>query len=151
MSDEQKFLPNPNIVDAGKSTRFGAEGGPDPSASGYKTMTTKNPSRVRAALQRIAAADFDISKPMNEKTIASVFGREGTLTGAQIFAVQKAKQAMGNWKAMDSLIDAIDGKQVQKVIETKVTLEQILSRSEEIEEQDEQGTGSSSGEDSPVS
>lgn len=120
---------NKDIALAGVNTRFGS-GGADPSAAAKKRNTEQNPSSIRLALQRIMATEIDITQPMTAEQIAKAFGRNGVKVSiAQAMAVRKVMQAHKEWKAMDSLIDHVDGKQVQAVVEAKVTIADILAAS----------------------
>lgn len=134
MSDEIKHEAkgnNPNIVEHGKATRFGAERGADPKEANKKLMDEiGSPAFVRPALRRLACAEFDIDKKLDSNTLTRVFAKEkAALTGAQILAIRKFQQGMANYKAMDTLIDSIDGKQIQKVAEAKVSLADLVAGS----------------------
>ncbi len=121
---------NPKIAALGASTRFGQPGGPDPGLMARE----KNPAHVRAVLRRLAACEIDITQPVTIELLSKMLRRDGSmLTGAEMLAVRKWQQAMTNWRAMDSLIDAIDGKQVQKQVEAQATLADLINRSYELE------------------
>ncbi len=128
MTDEVK-AGNPNIAEYGKATRFGA--GNDPKEA-HKRMQEEvgNTTFVRPALRRLACAEFDVDKKMDANTLTRVFAKEkASLTGAQILAIRKFQHGLANYKAMDSLIDAIDGKQIQKVAEARVSLADLVAGS----------------------
>ncbi len=128
---------NKDIAEYGKSTRFGAEGGADPKAARAKRTEngTGNQHTVRQAVRRLACADFDITAELTPKELCKKFGREGTVvTGAMLLAAKKFQKAMqGDVKMLQQITDDIDGKQVQKTIEAKTTLADLVNRSYEIE------------------
>ena len=132
---------NKDIAIIGKNTRFGSENGPDPKAAKAKQTEAGqgNQHSVRNALRRLAASDFVLGENMTPEVLVKKFGRNGVeISGAQMLAVRKFEQGMKNWKAMDSLIDAIDGKQVQKVVEAQATLADLVNHSYELENQTEE-------------
>lgn len=130
-SDRGRPGGHPEIAKLGEGTRFGAENGPDPKEAGQRAQRMHGaPHSVRIALRRLAAAEFDLEGPLTPQKLARVFGNtRGTMTGAQMAACKKFQQAMSNPKAMDSLIEHIDGKLVQKTVEAKVTLAEIIAKS----------------------
>ena len=111
---------NPDIVEHGKSTQFGQPGGADPREA--RAAVVNNPSCVRQKLKRLA-----VYVPGKEQAtpndLAKAFGKDKKLTNlsmAEIWAVRRAQQAMGNYKAMDTMIDSISGKLVTKQVELQV-------------------------------
>lgn len=153
MADETPTNPEPpnphrQLIVYGEKTRFGAKDGPDPRAAKAKQVEEdkcQNQHSIRGALKRLMVADFDISKPITPSDLVKKFGRDGALiNGAQVAAMNKFMQAMKNWKAMDSLIDAVDGKQKQSVeLEAKRSLGDIILESYQEPEQvtkDESGS-----------
>lgn len=123
---------NPQIAEYGKQTQFGSEGGPDPVEAGRKGGYSKG--SIRQSLRRIGAHEFEVGEDAPDFTqqMMKVFGGEKRMTGSQLAAVKKFGQAMKNPKAMDTLIDNIDGKLVQKQVETKVSLEDLVNGSYDI-------------------
>lgn len=91
---------NPDIVEIGKNTRFGAPNGVNPKIARQKGNA---PWSVRNAIRRIAAmdvGDFDlfIRQPNN-------------VTLAYAVAIKKFQKAInGDLNAMQQIEDAIDGK-----------------------------------------
>lgn len=112
-------------------TRFGQEGGPDPSASAKKKNETQHTASVRLTLRKLGMAKIDITKPITPETVAKAMGYRSAedLTVIDLCSMMKLQQAMKNWKAMDTLIDHIDGKQVQKVVEAQVSLADLVNKS----------------------
>lgn len=148
----EKKTGNQNIAKHGESTRFGSKGGPDPSAAGKASQAKAgNPSSIRSSLRRLMAAEVDFTKPIDPSDIVKMFGKNGMkVTLAQACAIRKVQQAMGNWKAMDSLTDQVDGKQVQATVEAKTTMADLLAASfdatfleGDIDESDEDEEGGS--------
>lgn len=118
---------NPNIIEAGKATQFGSAGRPDTASCASEGAKLKN--KIRPALRRLAAFEPGQARPTVDD-LAKAFGthkNSTNLTMAEIWALQKAMQASANWKAMDSLIDAVDGKQVDKKVSASVPLADILN------------------------
>lgn len=122
MTDEPtKPIGNANIATLGANTRFGSAGGADPSAAASKRNTEINPSSVRQKLRRLAVHVPGNARP-TATDLARAFDKRGMteLSMAEIWALQRAQQAMGNYKAMDTLIDHIEGKLVNKQVEVNV-------------------------------
>ena len=119
---------NPDIANLGESTRFGAERGPDPSAAGSVAGEgKKRRASIRAAKRRLAGHSPGTDKPRTQD-FARAFGRPfSELTVAEIMAIQSAQQAMVNYKAMKDFVEDVDGKQVEKKVEAKVTLADIIN------------------------
>lgn len=120
--------------------RFGQKDGNDPKEAKAKQTAAGlgNQHTIRNSLKRLACAEVDITKMPTAEDMAKMFGRDGTkVTMAQLAAIKKFQQAMGNWKAMDSLIDHVDGKQVERKVEATVSLADLVNRSYELEDQSE--------------
>ncbi len=118
---------NPNIVEHGKSTRFGADGGANPSDAA--SFGNHRRAQVRSSLRRLMGHVTGTASP-SASDLAKGFGkgrRLDNLTVAEVMALHKVQQAMKNPKAMDTLIDHVDGKQVEKKLEAKVTLADIIN------------------------
>ncbi len=119
--------PPHEIIAIGEKTQFGKDGGKSASEAGRKSPGGQS---VRLALRRLMLAEVDVSKPMDARQLAKIFGNKGTIiTAAQACALRKYQQAMQNWKAMDSLIDSVDGKAVQPVANATVTLADLVTAS----------------------
>lgn len=98
---------NPNIAEAGKSTRFGQPAGPDPKGGGTRLA----PWSVRKQLRRLMLFPVDLNKPATiEDKLKWLAGPNGKVTDAMILAVYRCEQAKQNWRAMKDLIEAVDGK-----------------------------------------
>lgn len=140
MSDD---LPNPNIVEAGKATQFGAENGPDPVEAGKKGGHTGG--SIRASIRRLAAQDIDLTRNLTHTDIVKMFGRnQGKVSMAQALAAAKFQKALkGDVKAMAQLEDSVDGKLVEKRIEAEVTLADLVNGSYEHEQESESNQESS--------
>lgn len=95
---------NPNIVNIGKNTRFGAPNGLSPKAA---RQMGNAPWSVRNAIRRIAAMDFD--------DFDCFLKEPDKITLAYAIAIQKFQKALkGDVNAMQQLEDAIDGKLSKK-------------------------------------
>jgi hypothetical protein len=133
MTPEEKLL----LIENNKGTRFGTPGAAD------QATLPKN-TAIRAALRRIAAFEFDVDvlergpKPSELMRIFTKGGR--TITGAQLAAIKKYSQAFQNYKAMDTMIDQVDGKQVQTIAQAQVTLADLVNGSYEVGNAQEEHT-----------
>lgn len=116
---------NPDIQQHAIGHRFGEAEGADPRAAQQKSK----PWSIRAMAKRICAAEFDVgpNAPSIEEQIKTLFG--GKMTGGQLAAVRKFAQAMKDPRAMDTLIDNVDGKLIEKKIEATATLADIVGKS----------------------
>lgn len=133
---EDKLPPNPNPIIHLKGKTFGEEGGADPRAA--RASGPKDRYEVRRALRKIARHEFELdedAKPM-DKQMKEVFGGR-KLTGAEILAATKFKQAMKNWKAMDNLTNDIDGKLIEKKVEAQVGYAELVAGSMQEEDDEE--------------
>lgn len=122
---------NPDIVKHAKP--FGSPDGPDPAEAGRKGAEMKH--GVRRALKRICYHKFDVSPEGRQNLdlqLERLFGATSEMTGAEMAAVAKFTQALKNPKAMDTFIDAVDGKQLQRVAETRVSLADLVNASLEV-------------------
>lgn len=124
---------NPNIANCGR--KFGEPGALTPKQASDKAQEMGGPYSVRNSLRRIAAHDFeaDFSKPadMVKEIEKKVFKEK---KGAAFIAYCKFRQALTNPKSMDSLIDAIDGKQIETKVEAKVSYEDIVKGSYRLDD-----------------
>lgn len=131
MSDEDK---NPLVRLQGK----GFHSTNDPRDAQKKSTQKLHENReVRVALRRIAAHEFDFSdgaRPIQDQIKDDVFNRK-KMTGAQMFAAVRASQAMRNWKAMEGLINDIDGKLVEKRVEATVSYADLVNASLKLEKE----------------
>lgn len=121
---------NPNIAEIGKNYGFGAPNGTDPREARAKANP---PWSVRHAIKRIAACpdlDIDRGAPSLMRQIKTkVFN--GKMSGGEILAAQKFIQAMTNYKAMKEVTEDIDGKLVERKVEAKVSLADLVNGSYE--------------------
>lgn len=134
---------NPNIVEYGKGTHFGKEGAADAQAAQAKSrVTMKENSSIRRMVKRIAAHEFDVSEgaPPISDQIKAIFGKR-KMTGAQMFAATRAAQAMKNYKAMQNLVEDVDGKLIEKKVEATVNYADLVSGSLQLEKDDTFVTG----------
>lgn len=122
--------PNPNIAEAGASTRFGAPGGPDPKAAREKQV---NPTSIRSCLHRLMAYPLDPNKPMSDQIRSDAllkflgYGREPTL--AMLAAIQTYRHGVESGKIMMQLIDQVDGKLIEKKVEATIPFSEIVKDS----------------------
>jgi len=125
---------NKDIVEAGKKTQFGQEGGADPKEAREKS----SPWSIRMATKRIARMTVTEAKAMAD--------RKNELTMAQAVAAMKFQRALnGDVRAMQQLEDSIDGKLVEKRVEAKTSLEDLVMASLEGDEGNERVTEISEG------
>lgn len=118
---------NPDIVKAAEGYRFGDPNGPDPAEAGRKGGQQK--ASIRAAVRRIAAAEFDIGEdaPPMKTQINRVFGGENKMTGAQMAGARKFALAMNDLRGLENLTNDVDGKLVEKRVEAKTSLEDLVN------------------------
>lgn len=130
---------NPNIAQCAIGYRFGEPGGADPSEA---SKMGARPYEIRRALKKIARTIFDVTEgaPTFEKQVRDIFG--GEMSGAELAAVRKFMQAMKDYRAMENLTNDIDGKLVERRIESRVTLAELVTGSYESLES---GEGDDSG------
>jgi hypothetical protein len=127
--------PNPNIVEAGKETQFGQPDGVDPKEARAKGDPDRH--SIRRQITRITGleiGDFLDLKSQKEIFIQAAqklgYKSEKNMTYAQVIAVRKLSLAIaGNVKAMKEIEDSVDGKLVEKRMESKVSLEDLVNES----------------------
>ncbi len=120
---------NKDIAEAGKATRFGQPGGPDPKAAREKQV---NPASIRMGIKRLMAREIDPDKDIASQMTPEVrlrylAGPQGKVTEAMIMSIAAVKQAGDNFKAMANIIDQVDGKLVEKKVEAQMTLEELVT------------------------
>lgn len=132
MSDEDNKPLNPIVRLQGA----GFHSTNDPKEAQAKGVKNRNENReVRASLRRIAAHEFDFSegaKPIQDQIKNDVF-KSKKMTGAQFFAAVRASQTLKNWKAMEGMINDIDGKLVEKRVEAQVSYADLVNQSLQLE------------------
>lgn len=122
---------NPRINEYGKDMHFGQPNAPCPRAAQQRAS---EPWSIQKAVRRLMAAEFDISPdaPDLHKQMLEVFGGKNHITGAQYVAVTKFTQALKNPRAMETLIDRLEGKVVERKAEAQVTLADLVNASYQI-------------------
>lgn len=114
-----------------KDTRFGAAKGPDPVAAQKKWVEARRKNaETREHCKTIAGSSFGKPlKDMNERDFAKIFGLKSPdeLTGGHYAAIRRYQQAMASSPAMSAFFDDVSGKQVERKIEAKVTLADLLT------------------------
>lgn len=137
---------HPDIVEIGKSTRFGEPGGADPAEAAEEKHRRGSP---RSALRRLAChmPEIEITpegtmKAPSPNQIAQAFGRGkkfNQLTMAEIWAIQFQKQGMQDGKIMTKVIENVDGKLLEKKAEAKVgTLAELVAAADDLERAEEE-------------
>lgn len=134
------------ITTVGHDTRFGAKNGPDPRAAAEK-RNAMHPNRlsVRDSIRRLAAMEVEVGKPVSQRDIARVFGREGVhITLAQSIAWRKYQKALldGDVKAMQQIEEAIDGKVPNQNINTEASLAELIAAARKEIRDESTDTGS---------
>jgi len=120
------------IIEAGKNTRFGSQGGPDPSAAAAKG--NKNRSSVRAASRRIAAMEVAFAMELAGKE------KFQKLNMAEAVALAKFKAALaGDTTAMQQVTEDVDGKLVDRKVHAEVTLADLVTGSLEYDDEFRKG------------
>lgn len=117
---------------AGKETRFGQPGGPDPREAREKQI---NPTSIRASAHRLMAYPIDTTRDLKEQLdvakllefLAGPTKRAPTL--AMLAACRLYAQAQANGKIMVNLIDQIDGKLIEKKVEATVPFSELVKES----------------------
>lgn len=141
MSNDE-LPPNPNPIVHLEGKRFGEEGGGDPREAQAKSREKmKENASVRRMVRRIAEHEFDFgdgAKPIPDQ-IKDVFGSR-RMTGAQVLAAARFAQGMKNYKAMQGLVEDIDGKLIEKKAEAKVGYAELVSGSLDMERDGEDDT-----------
>lgn len=93
--------------------RFGEPGGANQKEALAKGHEVQRRNRgVRAEIKRISEHEFDTSEgapPIAQQIKEKVFGNK-TMTGAQILAATRFAQGIKNFKAMQNVVEDIDGK-----------------------------------------
>lgn len=121
---------NPNIVEYGVNTRFGQPGGADPSAAARKS---NKGGSIRTAVRRIACMPVEQLEGLLKSPKA-----RSRLSVAELTAIYKFRAVMqGNVKAMQQVTDDVDGKLVQKQVNSDVSLEQLVTGSFDYDESSE--------------
>lgn len=144
-------IPTQELIEAGKNTRFGSKGGADPSAAATKRNNDANPSQIRSAMKRLAAAEFDITQDFTPAELLKKFGRNGVVvSGAQLIAVKKFQIALkkGDVKMLQQVTDDVDGKQIERKAEAQVSYAELVAGSfldEPDDTESEQGEQGSEG------
>lgn len=128
-----EYKGNPEIAKLGEATRFGSEKGFDPSNAGV--ISGRMRETIRPALRRLSRAELG-TNPTVEKLCAHLGRNPDTLLGGELLAIKNFIQAMNNYKAMEKIIDNIDGKQVERKVESKVTLAQLLDLADTLPDEE---------------
>lgn len=124
MSDSR----NPNIKEDNKATRFGEPGGPDPRAA--QAMRKSDAWSVRRSIRFLARQEVD---PEQDASEAYKFNQK-TVTRAQRIAMKTLRKAdEGDSRAIDQVIDNIDGKLVQPTMNADMAMIQGMT-DEQLEE-----------------
>jgi hypothetical protein len=123
--------PNPNPVTRFKGRTFGGDGADPKEAQAKSREKMKENNSVRQAMRRIACHQFDTSedaKPLLKQIQQDIFPRR-TMTGAQLAAITRFTQALKNWKAMQNVVEDIDGKLIEKKVEAKIGYAELVAGS----------------------
>lgn len=135
--------PNQNPIVHLEGKRFGEDGGGDPREAQAKSREKmKENASVRRMVRRIAAHEFDFgegAKPLPDQIKSDVFGTR-RMTGAQVLAAARFAQAMKNNTAMNSIVEDIDGKLIEKKVEAQVGYAELVSGSLDMEREEEDDT-----------
>jgi len=122
---------NPNLVKCGEATQFGKPNGPDPKAAARKKKEAQHLSwSVESSIRYFARQTWQTgtTAPSMDYQAKQMLGRP--LTGSEIIALTRLRQAMvGHPKFSQMAREDIDGKVIQKQIETKVTLAELIAKS----------------------
>lgn len=124
---------NPRINEVNQATRFGQPRGADPVAAGRKRR-----KGVRAAVRAFAEMQIDLGKVARDgenvaaaveaAIVAYALKSKEDLTVADRIAIKKIAAAMaGNVAALENITNDIDGKQVDRVAQTTVTLADLVN------------------------
>lgn len=105
-----------------QNTAFGSPGGPDPRAAQKASVAKAQETRsVRAAIRRFAGYTIEELQSMSRKR---------NIPAAHMLAIAKFQKAIsGDVKAMQQIEESIDGKLVEKKVEAKVTLAELVLES----------------------
>lgn len=117
--------------------QFGKDGGNDPREAKQKQTEAGqgNQHSIRNSLRRLMTQDIDVTKTPTAKDMAKMFGRSGTkIKMHEMMAIASVQQALKNFKAMENVINNVDGKLVEKQMTTNVTLADLVTKSYEAEE-----------------
>lgn len=137
-NEPPKQLGNPNIADIGKDTRFGADGGADP----VEAASTSH--SVRKSIRRMVAAKIDSDVMDGKKKITGeiiareIFGNsKKELSFGEALAARKIQLALaGNARMMKEIEDSVDGKLVEKKVETTASsLAELINAAEQMEKE----------------
>jgi hypothetical protein len=130
--EQERLPPNPTPVARLGGKTFGKDGGADPKEAHAKSREKmKENFSIRQAMRRIAAHRFDTSedaKTLDKQLKQDIFPR-ATMTGAQVAAIARFTQAMKNYKAMQAVVEDIDGKLIEKKVEAKVGYAELVAGS----------------------
>lgn len=107
------MMSNSGIVAAGRNTRFGQPGAPDPKAA--RAGQVVNPSSLRAALRRLMACPVVLDIPLGDQlTVDRLVGflshGRPCASLAILAAVTVYQQALKDGHVMIKMIDLIDGR-----------------------------------------
>lgn len=122
-------------------SRFGEEGGADARAAQAKSRAKMiENNSVRRMVNRIAAHEFDTGPdaPPIQDQIRGIFGRK--MTGAQMMAAARVAQGMKNYKAMQNIVEDIDGKLIEKKVEAQVSYADLVAGSLDREREEQEAT-----------
>lgn len=120
-----------NIIDHGRNTRFGQKNGADPRDARAKQV---NPSSIRTALRRLMARQIDVNVDYKKELtldarLKFLADKNGDVTEAMIVAAIAITQAVQSPKAMQHLIDQVDGKLIEKQAQTIISLADLVAGS----------------------
>ena len=128
---------NPDIAKIAKENDngFGGENGADPKEARAKGDPDRH--SIRRQITRITGLEIgDFLDLKSQKEIFTQaakklgYSSEKNMTYAQVIAVRKLSLAIaGNVKAMKEIEDSVDGKLVEKRMESKVSLEDLVNES----------------------
>lgn len=143
--DDDIEIVHPIVLVSGP-TRFSKDNQPKNDRSAYQ----KKSREVRKALKKLAACDINLvwdekkqdfvfENLTNKKLTEMMRGpMKRKLSAAEMLAAKMYMDAMkGNTKAQMYVTDCIDGKLINKTVESKVTLEELLSGSFENDAQED--------------
>lgn len=121
---------------------FGSPGGADPREAQAKSA--KRRWDMRAAVKRFAAIELDLENLTPEAFEAALIKHAGRkLTVGEMLALKKISAGFKNPAFLDLLTNDISGRQIEKVVEARASLKDLLTRSDaELDSLDEQLEGS---------
>lgn len=117
---------NPNIAKYAEGHRFGDAGGADPREAQAKGA---KPWSIRNSVRRICAAEIDITRNFSQAELVKIFGKDAeTISIGQLLAARKIEMAFkGSEKMMTEVTNDVDGKLIEKKVEAKTTLEDLVN------------------------